>query len=201
MTDIEASTALLRRLGDRYGGVLNEVRATLRKVVLRGGGREIDARADEFFAVFERTDAAIGAAVAIQRDLGERTWVEAVDVRVRIGIHSGRPTLTDAGYIGLAVHTAARVCWAAHGGQIVVSAATRAAIGTSAPPGIRFRSLGRARLPGLPDPEALFQVQAAGLRASFPALRTGRRAVPARRPRVDGASAERRQLELPQPPG
>jgi len=169
--------------------------------VLRGGGREIDARADEFFAVFERTGAAIEAAVAIQRELAERTWVDGVDVRVRIGIHSGRPTLTDAGYIGLAVHTTARVCGAAHGGQIVVSAATRAAIGASATRGIRFRSLGRARLSGLPDPEMLFQVQAAGLRASFPALRTGRRSAPTRPRSADRAASERRQLELPQPPG
>jgi class 3 adenylate cyclase len=200
MTDIEGSTALLRRLGDRYGGVLNDVRASLRKAVLRGGGREIDARADEFFAVFERTGAAVEAAVAIQRELGERTWVDGVDVRVRIGIHSGRPTLTDAGYIGLAVHTTARVCGAAHGSQIVVSAATRTAIGASAARGIRFRSLGRARLPGLPEPEVLFQVQAPGLRASFPALRTGRRSEPARRRSADAPSSERRQLELPQPP-
>ena len=201
MTDIEGSTALLRRLGDRYGGVLNDVRASLRKAVLRGGGREIDARADEFFAVFERTGAAVEAAVAIQRELGERTWVDGVDVRVRIGIHSGRPTLTDAGYIGLAVHTTARVCGAAHGAQIVVSAATRTAIGASAARGIRFRSLGRARLPGLPEPEVLFQVQAPGLRASFPALRTGHRGLRARPRPADATGSERRQLELPQPPG
>ena len=201
MTDIEGSTALLRRLGDRYGGVLNDVRASLRKAVLRGGGREIDARADEFFAVFERTGAAIEAAVAIQRELAERTWVDGVDVRVRIGIHSGRPTLTDAGYIGLAVHTTARVCGAAHGAQIVVSAATRTAIGASAARGIRFRSLGRARLPGLPEPEVLFQVQAPGLRASFPALRTGHRGLRARPRPADATGSERRQLELPQPPG
>ena len=125
-------------------------------------GREIDARADEYFAVFERPAAAIEAAVAIQRALGKRAWPDDLDVRVRVGIHSGRPTLTDVGYIGLAVHTTARVCSAAHGGQIVVSAATRAAVGTSAPAGLRFRSLGRHRLPGLPDAETLFQVAGEG---------------------------------------
>src|SRR5207302_1227362 len=81
-------------------------------------------RADEFFAVFERAAAAAEAAVAIQRELGARAWTDDLaEVRVRVGIHSGRPTLTDLGYIGLAVHTTARVCSAAHGGQIVVSAA------------------------------------------------------------------------------
>jgi class 3 adenylate cyclase len=181
MTDIEASTALLRRLGDRYGDLLNDVRGVLRAAVLRASGREIDARADEFFAVFERAVAAIEAAAAIQRALGNRVWPDDLAVRVRVGIHSGRPTLTDVGYIGLAVHTTARVCSAAHGGQIVVSGETRAAVGKSAPIGIRFRNLGRHRLPGLPDAETLFQVQAAGLLARFPQPRSGRRSA-TRRP-------------------
>src|SRR5947209_16820741 len=121
MTDIEASTVLLRKLGDRYGAPLNDVRGILRAAVSRAGGREIDARADEFFAVFERAAAAIEAAVAIQCELGTRAWGDGLEVQVRVGIHSGRPTLTDAGYIGLAVHTTARLCPAAHGGQIVLS--------------------------------------------------------------------------------
>ena len=207
MTDIEASTALLHRLGDRYGALLNDVRGILRTALLRAGGREIDARADEFFAVFEGAAAAIETAVAIQRELGNRAWGDGLEVQVRVGIHSGRPTLTDAGYIGLAVHTTARLCSAAHGGQIVVSAATRAAVGASAPTGIRFRSLGRHRLPGLPDVEMLFQVQAQGLRVTFPRPRTGRHSVPRRQPDDRRARLENRrrpeegQLELPQPPG
>ena len=188
MTDIEASTALLRGLGDRYGDLLNDVRGILRTAVLRASGREIDARADEYFAVFERPAAAIEAAVAVQRALGKRAWPGDLDVRVRAGIHSGRPTLTDVGYIGLAVHTTARVCSAAHGGQIVVSRDTRTAVGASAPTGVRFRSLGRHRLPGLPDAETLFQVQAKGLRAKFPKPRIARRST-ARAP-VKSPSAE-----------
>ncbi len=172
MTDIEASTALLHQLGDRYGDLLDDVRGILRATVSRAGGREIDARADEFFAVFERAVAAVEAATAIQRSLGERGWPDDLEVRVRIGIHSGCPTLTDVGYIGLAVHAAARVCAAAHGGQIVISGETKVAVGGSAPKGIRFRSLGRHRLPGLADAEALFQVEADGLRVRFPPPRT-----------------------------
>jgi class 3 adenylate cyclase len=203
MTDIESSTALLRRLGDRYGALLNDVRTIVRTAVLRAGGREIDARADEFFAVFERPVAAIDAAVAVQRSLGQHSWTDDADVRVRAGIHSGRPTLTDVGYIGLAVHTTARLCSAAHGGQIVVSTATRAAVAASPPPGVRFRSLGRHRLPGLPDAEMLFQVQANGLRVSFPPPRTGRGSVLRRRRDAPAAGLEPRtppaqsQLELP----
>jgi class 3 adenylate cyclase len=199
MSDIEASTALLRTLGDRYGALLNDVRGILRAAVAGAGGREIDARADEFFAVFERASAAVRAAVAVQRDLAARDWTDGLEVRVRIGINSGRPTLTEAGYIGLAVHMTARVCAAAHGGQIIVSAATRSAIATSPPPGIRFRSLGRHRLAGLPDPEMLFQVQASGLRASFPPPRAPRR-TPRRRPAAGRHAGAERQLELPQPP-
>lgn len=201
MSDIEASTILLRKLGDRYGALLNDVRELLRTAVSRASGREIDARADEFFAVFERPGTAVETAVAVQRELSTRTWPDGLEVRVRLGIHSGRPTLTDIGYIGLAVHTTARVCAAAHGGQIVASAATRAAIGTSPPSGIRFRSLGRHRLPGLAEPEMLLQVQAPGLRATFPPPRSERRQG-ARRPPDNRrpTRAETGQLELPEPP-
>jgi class 3 adenylate cyclase len=206
MTDIEGSTALLRRLGDRYGTLLNEARRLIRTAVLRASGREIDARADEFFAVFERPAAALQAAVALQRGLARHRWPENASVAVRVGIHSGRPTLTDAGYLGLAVHVTARVCAAAHGGQVVVSSAARAAVGADAPGGIRFRRLGRHRLPGLPDAEMLFQVQASGLRLSFPPPRAGRRPAPRRPPRGRGVGpagpgdAGPGQLELPQVP-
>ena len=172
LTDIEGSTALLRQLGDGYGGLLNDVRAVTRQAVLRAGGREVDARADEFFAVFERTVAAIEAATTVQRTLSGRRWPDDLECRVRMGIHSGRPTLTDTGYIGMSVHTAARVCSAAHGGQILISSHTRDAVHGSLPRGTHLRDLGRHRLPGLSEPEALFQVEADGLLAEFPALRT-----------------------------
>jgi class 3 adenylate cyclase len=168
MTDIERSTALVNQLGDRYGDLLDDVRSILRATVSRASGREIDSRADEFFAVFDRAVDAVRAATSIQRALGKRSRSDDLEVRVRIGIHSGHPTLTDVGYIGLAVHTAARVCAAAHGGQIVVSGETKGAVGESPPAGIRFRSLGRHRLPGLENSEALFQVEADGLLVSFP---------------------------------
>jgi len=167
LTDIEGSTGLLRQLGDSYAHVLKDVRGVVRQAVIGAGGREVDARADEFFAVFERIVSAIEAAMVIQRTLAGRTWPDDLSVRVRAGIHSGRPTLTDTGYIGLSVHTAARLCSVAHGGQIVVSGQTRAAMEESLP-GVRFKSLGRHRLPGLTHAEALFQVKAEGLLADFP---------------------------------
>ena len=172
LTDIEGSTALLRQLGDRYADLLDAVRDIIRDAVLRAGGREVEVRADEFFAVFERVGAAIEAAVAIQRALGTRTWADALQVRVRIGLHSGLITLTDGGYIGLSVHTAARVCSAGHGGQIVVSDETRVAVADEGP-NVQFRSLGRHHLAGLARETLLFQVEAEGLLTEFPPLRRG----------------------------
>ena len=168
LTDIEGSTSLLRQLGDGYAGLLDDVRDIVRRAVQAAGGREVDARADEFFAVFEPVVGALEAAVAIQRALGGRAWPDDLECRIRAGIHSGRPTLTDTGYIGLPIHTAARICEAAHGGQILVSSETRAALKGSLPAGLRFRNLGRYRLPGLTKSEALFQVEAGGLISDFP---------------------------------
>jgi len=172
LTDIEGSTDLLDRLGDRYAALLADVRAIIRGAVHRSGGREVDARADEFFAVFERPSGALEAALAIERTVRGRAWPDGVEVRLRTGVHSGRPTLTDTGYVGLAVHTAARMCAAAHGGQILLSGPARDAVGRSRPTGIRFRSLGPHRFRGLREPQAVFQVQAAGMTDRFPPLRT-----------------------------
>src|SRR5207245_8253052 len=108
MTDIEASTALLNQLGDRYRDLLNDVRGILRAAVSRAGGREIDARADEFFAVFERAAVAIEAAVAIQRALRGRGWPGGVVGRAGIGFDSGLHTLSDVGYSGVAFHPTGR---------------------------------------------------------------------------------------------
>ena len=176
MTDIESSTSLLHKLGDRYRDLLNGVRVILREHAAHAGGQEIDVRADEFFAVFHKAHEAIEAATAMQRAMRETSWPDDVSVRVRVGIHSGEPSLTDVGYIGMAVHTAARVCSAAHGGQIVISGETRAAVKDAPPEGVAFRSLGRHKLHGLPEAEALFQVRAEGLIDRFPRPRTGRRA-------------------------
>jgi class 3 adenylate cyclase len=172
LTDIEGSTGLLNRLGDRYAALLADVRAVIRGCVHRAGGREVDARADEFFAVFVRASDALEAALGIERGLRSRAWPEDVGVRVRAGIHSGRPTLTDAGYVGLAVHTVARLCSAGHGGQILLSAAARDALGRSRPAGLRMRALGPHRFHGLREAVAVVQVVGPELQARFPPLRT-----------------------------
>jgi class 3 adenylate cyclase len=172
MTDVEESTALVQRLGEQYGQLLDGIRALLTDAVSAAGGLVVDARADDFFAAFETPRAGLEAAVAIQRSLRERSWTDDLPVRVRAGIHSGYPTLSGAAYIGLAVHTTARVCGIAQGGQILVSGDARLAARESAPDGVRFRSLGDFRLRGLPDPVALYQVVARGLTPSFPPPRS-----------------------------
>jgi class 3 adenylate cyclase len=171
-TDIEDSTGLVRRLGDGYDRFLSDVRRLLRATIAAAAGREVETRADEMFAVFEQARAGLEAAIAIQRKVRARAWPDGLPVRIRIGLHTGRPTLTDTGYMGLAVHTASRICFASHGGQILLSGAVRKAVAGSEPLGVGFRDLGLHQFHGLPAPEALFQVEAADLPTKFPAPRT-----------------------------
>jgi class 3 adenylate cyclase len=171
LTDIESSTALLRQLGDRYARLLDDARSVIRDGVLGVGGREVEVRADEFFAVFERPAPALEAAVMIQRAVRDRTWPDDLDVRVRIGIHTGDIALTDGGYIGMAVHKAARVCSAGHGGQIVVSEETTTAVGDMSTFAMQLRALGPHHLAGMAE-AMLYQVEADGLLSDFPPLRS-----------------------------
>ena len=172
LADIEDSTGVLRRVGDGYASLLGDVRRVLRRAVQRSGGKEVDVRADELFAVFKQATGALEAAITIQRSLRSRAWPEGASVRVRIGLHTGRPALTESGYVGLAVHTAARIGAVGHGGQIVLSSATVRAVEASLPVGVGLRQLGAHRLRGLRDPEKLFQLEADGLPVSFPPPRT-----------------------------
>jgi class 3 adenylate cyclase len=171
MTDIEGSTDLLHRLGDTYGELLTVVRGVQRAAAERVGGCVVEARADEFFAAFESPRGALEAAIAAQRELGGRSWPEAVCVRVRMGMHAGYPTVREANYIGMAVHTTSRIADAAHGGQIVISGDARTALTDMTPAEIAFKALGRHRLRGIPDEQTLFQVTAPGLERRFPHLR------------------------------
>jgi class 3 adenylate cyclase len=172
LTDLEGSTELLGRLGDQYAPLLADVRRRVRAAVRHAGGREVSARGDDLFAVFERAPAALDAALAIQRAMDAGGWPGGLDVRLRIGLHRGRPALTPTGYVGLSVHAAARICFAAHGGQIVMSAAVHAAVLESLAEGVGLRSLGAWRFRGLPEPVDLFQVDTSDLLADYPPLRS-----------------------------
>jgi class 3 adenylate cyclase len=178
--DVENSTGLLTDLGDRFPKLLSELRRLLRAATKDAGGHEVDARADEYFAAFAGAAAALRAAIAMQRAIGGHAWPGGRSVRVRIGVHAGRPTRNATGYVGIAVNTVSRICDAGHGGQVIVSGAVRD--GSDAVDGVVLTSLGRHRLRGIPDEHELFQATAQGLPRTFPPPRTTTAPVAARLP-------------------
>jgi predicted ATPase/class 3 adenylate cyclase len=157
-TDIEGSTRLLKELGDRYADALAEHRRLLREAFAAHGGVEVDTQGDAFFVAFARASDALAAA-----DRGQKALAPG-PVRVRMGLHTGEPVLTEEGYVGADVHRAARVAAAANGGQVVISAATRELLGDDA----EVRDLGAHRLKDFDGPSRLFQLGA----REFPPLRT-----------------------------
>ena len=145
-TDVEGSTRLLKQLRDRYGEVLAEHRRILRAAFEEHGGQEIDTQGDAFFVAFRKaTDAALAAGAA-QRALAEHAWPEGGECRVRMGLHTGEPSVGDEGYHGLGVHRAARIMAAGHGGQVLLSQATCSVLEDDELPGIGLRDLGQHRL-------------------------------------------------------
>ena len=173
MTDIEGSTDLLAQFRDvdEYGALLADVRRIQGDAAARFDGRVVEARADDFFAAFTSPRCALEAAIELQRDLASRGWPGGLEVRVRAGLHAGYPTVRDDNYIGMAVHTTARISDAAHGGQIVISGDTKMALTDMVPAEVRFKPLGRHRLRGIPGIHTLFQIGAPGLAGKFPPLR------------------------------
>src|SRR5690242_18983023 len=171
-TDIEGSTRLLARLRDRYADVLDTHHRTLRAAFAAHGGREVHTEGDAFFVAFERATDAVAAAVDVQLGLAACDWPDGVDVRVRIGVHTGEAEVRDRDYLGMDVHRAARICAAAHGGQVLMSRATRELLGGELDDALGVRDAGEHRLKDLDRPEHLFQVVGDGLRDDFPAIRS-----------------------------
>ena len=174
MTDIEGSTALVHQLGDEYGKLIREVRRIIRKIVAGHDGHVVDVRADESFAVFKRPhEPPSSQRIAIQLDLGQRPATRKHDVSFGSASTADRPTVSDGNYIGIAVHTTARICSAAHGGQIVVSGQTKDAIKDQTPRGHQVSESGKPPIRGLPDQLTLYQIEAEGLDTNFPPLTIG----------------------------
>jgi class 3 adenylate cyclase len=167
-TDIQGSTELMRTLGDVWPQAHADHRRLVREAFRQAGGREVDTQGDAFFAVFPRARAALEAAVSAQRALHEHAWPERKALRVRVGIHTGEPTIGEEGYLGLDVVRGARICSAAHGGQVLVSETTRALVRGDEPAGIELRDLGEHHLKDLDHAERLFQLVAPDLPAEFP---------------------------------
>src|ERR671936_1437635 len=146
-TDIEGSTRLLQELGDSYPEALAEHRRILREAFRCHDGIEVDTQGDAFFVAFARAKDALAAARQGQQALSEGP------VRVRIGLHTGEPLVTDDGYVGIDVHRAARIAAAGHGGQVLVSQSTRDLVASNG-----FRDLGEHRLKDLTAPERIYQL-------------------------------------------
>jgi predicted ATPase/class 3 adenylate cyclase len=171
-SDIEGSTALLKRLGDRYGEALSAQRALVRAAVSASRGHEMGTEGDSFFVVFETAGDAVGCCLSAQRALAAYDWPDHVPVRVRMGLHSGEPLRHEDGYIGLEVHRAARIAATAHGGQVVLSDATRLLGQSKLPAGVSARDLGFHRLKDIDEPERIYQLVGAGLQDDFPPLKS-----------------------------
>jgi len=156
-TDIEGSTRLLHELGpERYAVALDEHRRVLREAFERHGGVEVDTQGDAFFVAFPTAPGALEAAREAQ---------DALELPVRMGLHTGTPLVTEEGYVGPDVHRAARIAAAGHGRQLLVSASTAALLESS---NSLLLDLGEHRLKDLSAPERIYQAGD----GDFPRLKT-----------------------------
>lgn len=171
-SDIEGSTALLKRLGPGYAAALDGQRRVLRKAWADHGGIELGTEGDSFYVVFATAEAAVAAAGQGQRDLAAFEWPEAEPVRVRMGIHTGAPAVHAGAYVGMDVHRAARIAAAAHGGQVLLSETTASLVRGCLPDGVSLKDLGSHTLKDIPEPQHLLQLAVSGLPADFPPVRT-----------------------------
>jgi predicted ATPase/class 3 adenylate cyclase len=166
-TDVEGSTELLRRVGpEAYAALLGEHARLVDDALEAEDGVVVDTQGDAFFAAFPGATGAVRAVTRLQRDLAR------TELRVRIGIHTGHPALTSTGYVGLDVPRAARICAAGHGGQALLSQATRELVEHELPDGVTVRDLGEHRLKDLTGPQRLSQLVIDGLPSDFPPPRT-----------------------------
>ena len=167
-TDIEGSTKLGHELGDAFGGLLAEHHRVLREIWTAQGGFEVHAEGDAFLVAFPYALDAVRAASAAQEELAAHAWPHGGRVAVRMGMHTGAVQVREGDYWGVDVHYAARLCSAAHGGQVLVSAATQALV-----PDAPMDGLGEHAVKDFPVPRMLFHLVAAGRRSGdFPPPRT-----------------------------
>jgi YVTN family beta-propeller protein len=194
-TDIEGSTRLVKQLRDRYPAVLADHQRLLRAAFSAHGGHEIDTQGDSFFVAFANAREALLAAVDGQLALTSHVWPEGADVRVRMGLHTGQAAASEGRYTGLAVHRAARIGAAGHGGQILLSQATQTLLEDEEEDlHVSLRDLGEQRLKDLDRPVRLYQATGDGLPASFPPIRGDTE--PAGAPATAGAARHARSRWL-----
>ena len=162
-TDIEGSTELLKQLGSDYGDVLAAHRRLVRETFGAANGIEIDTQGDAFFFAFPRARDAVAAAVETQRAHAVHEWPEGAAVRVRMGLHTGEPSVVEEGYLGLDVVRAARICTAARGGNVLLSESTRALLGSTLPDGVSVFPRGERHLKGIDEPERVYELAIEGV--------------------------------------
>ena len=195
-SDIDGSTRLVQDLGPAvFTDVLERHNSILRESFARHGGTERGTQGDLFLVMFPEAPAAIAAAADVQRGLARESWPAGASVAVRIGVHTGIGRLGGDDYVGIDVNRAARVAAAAHGGQVLVSNATRALADSGLPAGVHLQSLGEHRLKDLARPEHLHQLVIDGLPSDFPPVRS-LRSVPGNLPaRLTSFIGRERELE------
>lgn len=189
-TDVEGSTRLVREFRERYADVLDEYQRTMRAVFAAHGGEEVDTQGDAFFFAFGRARDAVVAAFEAQRALASAEWPHGAELRARIGIHTGQAARAGDRYLGLAVHRAARICAAGHGGQVLVSETTRSLLEAEEEElvGVSLRDLGEQRLKDIERPVRLYQLTAPGLRDDFPPPRAAETAFAGREEELAAAA-------------
>jgi class 3 adenylate cyclase len=175
-TDVEASTHLLRQLGERYAEVLAGHRRLIRGAFGSGSGTEIDRQGDAFFFAFPRARDGVAAAVEAQRAHAGATWPDGSLVRVRIGLHTGEPTVGEEGYLGIDVVMAARICKLARGGEVLLSETTRALVRSRLPEGVVAIPVGQRHLKDMDAPVNVYRLEIEELDTSRGGGSAGRRA-------------------------
>jgi class 3 adenylate cyclase len=169
-TDIAGSTSLLKQLGDtKYGVLLAVHRRLVREIFAAHEGQEIDTQGDAFFYSFVRARQAVSAAVEVTRAHAKGSWPGDVDVRVRLGLHTGEPAVGDEGYTGLDVVRASRIAATGAGGQVLVSDTTRAIVAGDLGEGVELRPLGERQLKDIDRPEPIFELVIDGASPAPPA--------------------------------
>jgi class 3 adenylate cyclase len=197
-SDVEGSTGLLRELGDGYPAVQARQQGLQRDAFVNHAGRVVDSPRDSFFVTFTRPGDAVLAAVSAQQALGAERWPGTAELGVRMGIHTGPVELADDRYVGLAVHRAARICAAGHGGQVLMSHTSVALLEDEehALSDVEFRDLGEQELKDFHRPVRLYQVVAPRLGVEFPPLRTSSKTALERVPAVRASDADRERTVL-----
>ena len=163
-SDVAGSTALLKQLGDtEYGRLLAVHRRLVREIFAAHEGQEIDTQGDAFFYSFVRARQAVAAAVEVTRAHAKASWPGGVEVRIRLGLHTGEPAVGDEGYTGLDVVRASRIAATGAGGQVLLSDTTRSIVAGDLGEGVELRPLGERQLKDIDRPESIFELVIDGI--------------------------------------